>query len=486
MLENIQYSITSNISTTTNLDYASSSFDEGEESDSYDIRKFDLKYNNNNHRWSVSSSSSNSTTHEREKRRELQSAYDQTLQRLQDLEKTHSEDINALESDIQTLKKALVKESKGRAQLNKLFNESREKFGEEMQIWATKVIVMENQGNEMQETFKETISQLEKGEIEISRLRKENQMLQEPDEISKESKNTNDPIESSDAESVVTCSKITKLNNRIIELENELSIAKKDKLELESDKQITIKQLEEKQEKQATLLRANIAQKQKIIDDLNQELRKVRYSEGKREEKQKLLLKQNSINLVKEEKEKQDPRGSSTIPIISYSSSKDRKTSLTNSDSIEAVSSKKSPNIKKDKKDKIEDVEYVEVEVEGEQSELFSEEEEEEERDDKSSLCTGSENWAQSRIGSEENSKDEDDMLDAILSDREDRMLPLIGHYSAAEFTEDEDYVLDSSVIGGNNNDDDLFDRSISRRHSLASRFSGGSGGGRNAKLKFK
>ncbi|CAJ0753191.1 3424_t:CDS:2, partial [Entrophospora sp. SA101] len=120
---------------------------------------------------------------------------------------------------------------------------------------------------------------------------------------------------------------------------------------------------------------------------------------------------------------------------------------------------------------KIEDVEYVEVEVEGEQSELFSEEEEEEERDDKSSLCTGSENWAQSRIGSEENSKDEDDMLDAILSDREDRMLPLIGHYSAAEFTEDEDYVLDSSVIGGNNNDDDLFDRSISRRHSLASRF---------------
>ncbi|CAJ0761849.1 10601_t:CDS:2 [Entrophospora sp. SA101] len=64
MLENIQYSITSNISTTTNLDYASSSFDEGEESDSYDIRKFDLKYNNNNHRWSVSSSSSNSTTHE--------------------------------------------------------------------------------------------------------------------------------------------------------------------------------------------------------------------------------------------------------------------------------------------------------------------------------------------------------------------------------------------------------------------------------------
>ncbi|CAJ0907291.1 4160_t:CDS:1, partial [Entrophospora sp. SA101] len=68
----------------------------------------------------------------------------------------------------------------------------------------------------------------------------------------------------------------------------------------------------------------------------------------------------------------------------------------------------------------------------------------------------------------------------------EDRMLPLIGHYSAAEFTEDEDYVLDSSVIGGNNNDDDLFDRSISRRHSLASRFSGGSGGGRNAKLKFK
>ena len=31
-------------------------------------------------------------------------------------------------------------------------------------------------------------------------------------------------------------------------------------------------------------------------------------------------------------------------------------------------------------------------------------------------------------------------MLDAILSDREDRSLPLIGHYSAAEYTEDEDF----------------------------------------------
>src|SRR6266511_4045214 len=36
--------------------------------------------------------------------------------------------------------------------------------------------------------------------------------------------------------------------------------------------------------------------------------------------------------------------------------------------------------------------------------------------------------------------ENEDDMLDAILSDMEDRTLPLIGHYSAAEYTEDEDY----------------------------------------------
>ena len=50
----------------------------------------------------------------------------------------------------------------------------------------------------------------------------------------------------------------------------------------------------------------------------------------------------------------------------------------------------------------------------------------------------------------------EDYMLDVILSDRETSVLPLMGHYSAAEYTEDEDFDLDyrlsrrQSLVGRN------------------------------------
>ncbi|CAG8665619.1 8602_t:CDS:2, partial [Paraglomus occultum] len=57
--------------------------------------------------------------------------------------------------------------------------------------------------------------------------------------------------------------------------------------------------------------------------------------------------------------------------------------------------------------------------------------------------------------GNEEN---EDDILDVILSDREDRSLPLIGHYSAAEYTEDEGFSFDMVVSKS---------ASVSRRQSM-------------------
>src|SRR6266540_3899725 len=87
---------------------------------------------------------------ERTKRRELQNAYDTTTQTLKELQQNHQDDLSALESDIQTLQDALVKEAKANTQLNKLLRESTAKFTEEMQIWANKVVLVEEQGKELQ------------------------------------------------------------------------------------------------------------------------------------------------------------------------------------------------------------------------------------------------------------------------------------------------------------------------------------------------
>src|SRR5688572_13926878 len=74
---------------------------------------------------------------ERTKRREIQKTYDTTAQALKELQQNHQDDINAFESDIQTLQNALVKES----QSNKLLRE-------EMQMWANKFSLVEEQGKE--------------------------------------------------------------------------------------------------------------------------------------------------------------------------------------------------------------------------------------------------------------------------------------------------------------------------------------------------
>ncbi|RIA91807.1 hypothetical protein C1645_805010 [Glomus cerebriforme] len=481
---------------------------------------------------------------ERTKRRELQNAYDTTAQTLKELQQNHQDDLNALESDIQTLQDALIKENKVNSQLKKLLHESTAKFTEEMQMWANKVVLVEEQGRELQKTFQETMEQLEKEEEEIIKLRKENQSLRdqlagrtiEPsnlarrnledvrkvgsmedrDDVSVSAESKHDCI--SDSESVATYSKLTELNDRIIELENELITSKENTQkvessfqELETEKSSAIKQLEEKHKKTVSLLRATISQKQRRIDELEQELRKAKFNEREREEKFSHIkpishktsqqfpsppspkLQQHQPLQQDDDDELEGDRRihhrSNNIKrrsIVSENfTTKERKNSITstNSGSIEGTSVTGGSLEDKD------DVQSSIIEYREGEGEMFSEEEEEEERDDQSSsVFTGSEVQSRSeetasvqdpstetfsrldlpsvrqqhhqlRKGGDNDEVVEDDELDAILSDREDRSLPLIGHYSATEFTEDEDFDLDYRLsrrqsfvgrIGGN------------------------------------
>ncbi|GET01963.1 hypothetical protein GLOIN_2v1707906 [Rhizophagus clarus] len=476
---------------------------------------------------------------ERTKRRELQKVYDTTAQTLKELQQNHQDDLNALESDIKTLKDALLKENKVNSQLKKLLHESTAKFTEEMQTWASKVVLVEEQGRELQKTFQETMEQLEKEEEEIIRLRKENQSLRDQlagravehanlsrrnledvrkvgsmedrDDLSVSAESKQDCV--SDSESIATYSKLTELNDRILELENELITSKENTQkvessfqELETEKTSAIKQLEEKHKKNVSLLRATILQKQKRIDELEQELRKAKFNEREREEKLSHLnhkssqqfpsppspkLQQHQPLQQDDDDELENDRRIHHRPgnlikrrsVISENfANKERKNSITstNSGSVEGTSvTGGSLEDKDDNQSSI--IEYREGE--GEQSEVFSEEEEEEERDDQSSsvftgsngsesiqdqstekfvrleLSSGRQQHHQHRKGGDNDEVMEDDELDAILSDREDRCLPLIGHYSAAEYTEDEDFDLDYRLsrrqsfvgrIGGN------------------------------------
>jgi hypothetical protein len=470
---------------------------------------------------------------ERTKRRELQKAYDTTAQTLKELQQNHQDDLNALESDIKTLKDALLKENKVNSQLKKLLHESTAKFTDEMQMWANKVVLVEEQGRELQKTFQETMEQLEKEEEEIIKLRKENQSLRdqlagrtiEPanlsrrnledvrkvgsmedrDDLSVSAESKQDCI--SDCESIATNSKLNELNDRIIELENELMTSKENTQkvessfqELETEKTSAIKHLEEKHKKNVSLLRATISQKQKRIDELEQELRKAKFNEREREEKLSHLnhkssqqfpsppspkLQQHQPLQQDDDDELEDDRRIHHRPLIKRRSVisenftiKERKNSITstNSGSVEGTSvTGGSLEDKDDVQSSI--IEYREGE--GEQSEMFSEEEEEERDDQSSSVFTGSngsesvqdqgtekfelssgrQQHHQHRKSGDNDEVMEDDELDAILSDREDRCLPLIGHYSAAEYTEDEDFDLDNRLsrrqsfvgrIGGN------------------------------------
>ncbi|PKK74758.1 hypothetical protein RhiirC2_863653 [Rhizophagus irregularis] len=458
---------------------------------------------------------------ERTKRRELQKVHDTTAQALKELQQNHQDDLIALESDIKTLKDALLKENKVNSQLKKLLHDSTAKFTDEMQLWANKVVLVEEQGRELQKTFQETMEQLEKEEEEIVRLRKENQSLRdqlagktiEPanlsrrnledvrkvgsmedrDDLSVSAESKQDCL--SDNESIISTSKLNELKDRIIELQNELINSKENTQkvessfqELETEKASTIKQLEEKHKKNVSLLRATISQKQKRIDELEQELRKAKFNEREREEKLSHLNHKSSQQFppplspklqqhqpLQQDDDDDDDRRIHHRPgnlikrrsVISENFTKERKNSITstNSGSIEGTSvTGGSLEDKDDIQSSI--IEYREGE--GEQSEVFSEEEEEEERDDQSSsvftgsngsesiqdqstekfvrleLSSGRQQHHQHRKGGDNDEVMEDDELDAILSDREDRCLPLIGHYSAAEYTEDEDFDLDN------------------------------------------
>ncbi|CAG8663279.1 548_t:CDS:1, partial [Paraglomus occultum] len=224
---------------------------------------------------------------ERAKRADLQKIYESTSQTLCDLQKTHQDDITTLESDIQVLQNALVKEAKVSSQLKQLLRDAHAKFTEEMQVWANKVAEMEEQGRELQKTFTETMNRLEQEEDELIRLREENQSLksqlagrpiesnnfirpsledvykvgslEEGDDASTttETKTAVDMGENSDGESMASYSKITELTDCISKLESELS-STKEKLhksesiinDLQAEKQATVKQIEEKHEKQ--------------------------------------------------------------------------------------------------------------------------------------------------------------------------------------------------------------------------------------------
>ncbi|CAG8450739.1 1620_t:CDS:2 [Dentiscutata erythropus] len=460
---------------------------------------------------------------ERAKRRELQKDYDSTVDTLRELQQKHNEDVSEMkemENDIQVLRDALLKESKANTQLSKLLRETRGKFLEDMKSWEKswnlKVSEMEAQGKELQQAFDEAWNHLEKEEREVIRLREENDSLrkqlnnrsldppiinrlnlenvrkvgylEDRDDlsISTDSKHPTECNEISDTESVANYSKITELTDRVTELENELVKSKElnQKYELlfkeyDSDKQSIIKQLGEK-EKRIKLLLASNSLSQKTIENLRQEIRKGKFNEQKQLHPHPLRphtpIKQSYEQDVQQSRRK----------ILAEMSNKERKNSLTSTNSGSIVSTSNiSGSV--DEKDDIQNInnEYVEGE--------HSESEEEDDRDDQSSsLCTSSEVCAQSRLGSEEatsvtdphtvqsdsssllrqqqnnrnciSDKDlinDDDILDVFFSDIEDRCLPLRGHFSAAEFTEDEDYIDYTDKF-----DDD---GSVSRRHSMTS-----------------
>ncbi|CAG8524797.1 1348_t:CDS:2 [Ambispora gerdemannii] len=509
---------------------------------------------------------------EREKRCTLQKTYDSTVQAYHDLQKTHTEDLSALESDIQTLQDALRKESKTSLQLNQLLRDAHAKFVEEMQKWAGKVMEMETQGKELQTTFSDTMERLEKEETEILRLRAENQQLKEQlaaggnnsnsvttnisrrnledvtkvgsledgDDISisAESRKQTPSLHENfdDIESISNYSKINELNERVAELENELSNAKENQQKLlvniralenenqtivkqmeekhENENQTIVKQMEEKHEKQVRLLRASLAQKQKQIDDLEKDLRMEKYSQNqKRKSQQQIIQSPPQRPLSPPHQQQQQIVSESNIDDRrlqllllnknhrrpSVHSLHERKSSLTSTNSGSNESVSQEGGSVEENKDSV----RIRVTRADHFEEVFSDEEEEQ----TSSVCTGSENCVQSRTSEEildssipdefananpsssANSRQnvglntncgigtgggnnnsgggdakakqdnvlDDDELDAILSDREDRALPLIGHYSAAEFTEDEDYTMMNSleqVLG-------------SRRHSM-------------------
>ncbi|KAF0515519.1 hypothetical protein F8M41_017287 [Gigaspora margarita] len=461
---------------------------------------------------------------ERAKRKELQKDYDSTAEALRELQQKHHEDVTDMENDIQVLRDALVKESKANSQLSKLLRETRGKFLEDMKSWESswnlKVSEMEAQGKELQKAFDEAWNHLEKEEREVIRLREENEALrsqlnnrsidtpilnrlnlenvrkvgylEDRDDlsVSTDPKHPTECNEISDTESVANYSKISDLTDRISELENELIKSKEinqkyDILLKEKDRQL------DEQEKKITLLRASNSLNQKTIETLRQDLRKAKFNEQKQlnphPPRPHTPVKQSFEQDIHQSKRK----------ILAEISNKERKNSMTstNSGSIVSTSNRSGSVDEKYEEKDYDDIRNISNEyVEGEHSDS----EEEDDRDDQSSsLCTSSEVCAQSRLGSEEATSvtdphteclvqsdsssllrqqqnnrncitdneliNDDDILDVFFSDIEDRCLPLRGHFSAAEFTEDEDYIDYTERF-----DDD---GSISRRHSMTSDF---------------
>ncbi|CAG8596318.1 33103_t:CDS:2, partial [Racocetra persica] len=442
---------------------------------------------------------------ERTKRRELQKDYDTTAEALRELQQKHDDDIADMESDIQVLRDALLKESKANTQLSKLLRETRGKFLEDMKTWEKswnlKVSEMETQGKELQKAFDDAWCHLEKEEKEVIRLREENNALrkqlnsrsidppiinrlnledvrkvgylEDRDDISvyTDSKLLTESNEISDTESVANYSKISELTDRISDLENELIKLKESNQnyelllkEKDVEKQSALKQLEEKYEKKIKLLRANNTLKQNTIEKLSQDLRKAKYNERERDPVSKLQQKQlypfRPHTPVKQSSSEHDDLRiqQNKRKILTEISNKERKNSLTSTNSSSfASTSNRSGGV--DEKDDIQNINNDDVEGE-------LESEEEDDNDDRSSsLCTSSEVCAQSRLGSEEATSITDPHTEYYR-------LPLRGHYSAAEFTDEEDYTLDR-----------FDDVSVSRRHSITSKSGMGTEGSVISKL---
>ncbi|CAG8625752.1 2877_t:CDS:2, partial [Racocetra fulgida] len=439
---------------------------------------------------------------ERTKRRELQKEYDTTAEALRDLQQKHDDDIADMESDIQVLRDALLKESKANTQLSKLLRETRGKFLEDMKTWEKswnlKVSEMEAQGKELQKAFDDAWCHLEKEEREVIRLREENNALrkqlnsrsidppiinrlnledvrkvgylEDRDDISvcTDSKLLTESNEISDTESVANYSKVSELTDRISDLENELVKLKESNQsyelllkEKDVEKQSALKQLEEKYEKKIKLLRASNTLNQNTIEKLSQELRKAKFNERERDPISKIQQKQlypfRPHTPVKQSSSDHDDLRTQQCKrkILTEISNKDRKNSLTSTNSGSfASTSNRSGGI--DEKDDIQNINNDDVE-----GELESEEDD----DRSSSLCTSSEVCAQSRLGSEEATSITDPHTEYYR-------LPLRGHYSAAEFTDEEDFTLDR-----------FDDVSVSRRHSITSKSGMGTEGSVISKL---
>ncbi|CAG8814419.1 31617_t:CDS:2, partial [Gigaspora margarita] len=394
---------------------------------------------------------------ERAKRKELQKDYDSTAEALRELQQKHHEDVTDMENDIQVLRDALVKESKANSQLSKLLRETRGKFLEDMKSWESswnlKVSEMEAQGKELQKAFDEAWNHLEKEEREVIRLREENEALRSQlnnrsidtpilNRLNLENVRKVGYLEDRDDLSVSTDPKHPTECNEISDTE---SVANYSKISDLTDH----RQLDE-QEKKITLLRASNSLNQKTIETLRQDLRKAKFNEQKQlnphPPRPHTPVKQSFEQDIHQSKRK----------ILAEISNKERKNSMTstNSGSIVSTSNRSGSVDEKYEEKDYDDIRNISNEyVEGEHSDS----EEEDDRDDQSSsLCTSSEVCAQSRLGSEEATSVTDPHT-------EYRCLPLRGHFSAAEFTEDEDYIDYTERF-----DDD---GSISRRHSMTSDF---------------